>query len=410
MAKKKTRSWGRLLTLLVMLLILSYIGYQIYRSAFSVIKTELAVNYSVHESIEAEGLVFRTETVIPSTANGHLYYTVKNGARVAKNGVIASVYSSENDGFLADQIDKVDAHIEILRNLQSNDSSMHVTLDIIETQLSSALNTLIADAGDGLFENADASKSELLSLLSKKQIITGKAVDFSAEIAKLEQEKKDLESQYRSAISVIKAPVAGYFVDNVDGYESVLSGIDPLTLTTGKLRELITMEPQPTDGGGAGKIVGGYEWYFACVVPDSFYNTLSVGSSISLKMTFVSEEEVPVTVAACNKDNEGNLAVVFRCAYMSEELSDIRKETAQLLIVRHSGLKVPKRAIVINDEMQAGVYIRSGNVAVFRKIDQLYSEPADYVISKVTDESGYLQLYDDIIVSGKGLYDGKTID
>lgn len=409
MAKKRTRSWGRLLTLLAVLLILSYIGYQIYRSVFSVIKTELAVNYSVHESIEAEGLVFRTETVIPSAANGHLYYTVKNGARVAKNGVIASVYSSENDGFLADRIDEVNAHIEILRNLQSNDSSTHVTLDIIETQLSSVLNTLIADAGDGLFENADASKSELLSLLSKKQIITGKAVDFSAEIVKLEQEKKDLESQYRSAISVIKAPVAGYFVDNVDGYESVLSGIDPLTLTTGKLRELITMEPQPT-GGGAGKIVGGYEWYFACVVPDSFYNTLSVGSSISLKMNFVSEEEVPVTVAACNKDNEGNLAVVFRCAYMSEDLSDIRKETAQLLIVRHSGLKVPKRAIVINNELQAGVYIRSGNVAVFRKIDQLYSEPADYVISKVTDESGYLQLYDDIIVSGKGLYDGKTID
>ncbi len=409
MANKKTRSWSRLLTLLSVLLILGYIGYQIYRSAFSAIKTELAVNYSVYESIEAEGLVFRSETVIPATANGHLYYTVKNGARVAKNGVIASVYSSENDGFLAERINEIDAHIAILRNLQSNDSSAHVTLDIIETQLSNAVNTLITDAGDGLFENAQSSKSDLLSLLSKKQIITGKSVDFSAEIAKLEQEKKDLKSQYHSAISVIKAPVAGYFVDNVDGYESVLSSIDPLTLSTGKLRELITMQTQPTNGG-AGKIVGGYEWYFACVVPDSFYNALSVGSSISLIMNFVSEEEVPVTVAACNKDNEGNLAVVFRCAYMSEELSDIRKETAQLLIVRHSGLKVPKRAIVINDEMQAGVYIRSGNVAVFRKIDQLYSEPADYVISKVTDEYGYLQLYDDIIVSGKGLYDGKTID
>lgn len=104
------------------------------------------------------------------------------------------------------------------------------------------------------------------------------------------------------------------------------------------------------------------------------------------------------------------LAVVFRCAYMSEDLSDIREETAQLLLVRHTGLRVPKRAIVIDDEMQAGVYIRSGNVAAFRKINQLYSEPADYVICEVMDQSGYLQLYDDIIVSGKGLYDGKTID
>ena len=369
----------------------------------------MAVNYSVYESVEAEGLIFRSETVIPSAGNGHCYYTVTNGARVAKDGVIASVYSSENDGLLAQQISEIDAHIAILRGLQSNDSSAHITLDIIDTQLMVTLNALIADAGDGMFKQTGSVKNDLLSLLSKKQIITGKTVDFSAEIAKLEQKKKELSAQYRSALSVIKAPVAGYFVDNVDGYETMLSSVDPLALSVSELRELISAQPSVTDQG-AGMIVGGYEWFFACVVPDSFYNTLSVDSSISLKMNFVSDEEIPVTVAACNKDNEGNLAVVFRCANMSEELSDIRKETAQLLIVRHSGLKVPKRAIVINDSMEAGVYIRSGNMAVFRKIEQIYSEPADYVISKIADESGYLQLYDDIIVSGKGLYDGKSIE
>ena len=59
--------------------------------------------------------------------------------------------------------------------------------------------------------------------------------------------------------------------------------------------------------------------------------------------------------------------------------------------------------------MQAGVYIRSGNVVAFRKIEQEYSEPADYVICKETDESGWLHLYDDVIVGGRGLYDGKII-
>ncbi len=408
MTKTKNRSWQRLLTVLIVLALLGYIGYQAYRSIFSGIKMELAVNYSIYESIETQGLIFRSETVIPSK-NGNIYYTVKNGARIAKDGVIASVYSSENDGLLADQLEEVDARIAMLRDLQNNDSSTHITLDIIDTQLNNSLNALIADAGDGSFEEAESAKSNLLSLLSKKQIITGKKVDFSAEIAKLEQRKKDLKSQYHAPLSVIRAPVAGYFVDNTDGYESIVSATDPLTLTTDKLGELLSMEPQDSTAS-AGKIVGGYEWYFACVVPDAYYNTLAVGNALSIKMNFVSDEEVPVTVAACNKDNNGKLAVVFRCAYMSEQLSDIRKETAQLLVVRHSGLRVPKCAIVIDDDMQAGVYIRSGNVAAFRKIDQLYSEPADYVICKIKDESGYLQLYDDIIVSGKGLYDGKTID
>lgn len=408
MGKIKNRSWQRLITAVVVLALLGYLGYQIYRGVFSGIKTELAVNYSVYESIEAQGLILRTETVIPSK-NGHIYYTVQNGTRVAKDGVIASVYSSENDGLLADQIEEIDERLALLRTLQTNDSSTHITLDIIDTQLTDSVNSLIADVGDGVFSSADTVESDLLSLLSKKQIVTGKPVDFSAEIAKLEQKKKDLQSQYHAALSVIRAPVAGYFVDSTDGYESALSSLDPLSLTTEKLRELLSVEAQSADAA-AGKVVGGYEWYFACIVPDAYYNALAVGTSLSLKMNFVSDDEVPVTVAACNKDTDGKIAVVFRCAYMSEELSDIRKETAQLLLVRHSGLRVPKRAIVINDEMQAGVYIRSGNVATFRKINQLYSEPADYVICEVTDESGYLQLYDDIIVSGKGLYDGKTID
>ena len=409
MNRRKVKPWGRVLVVLSALLILGYLGYQVYRSIFSGIKTELAVNYSVYESIEAEGLVIRSETVIPSNVSGELYYTVDNGARVAKNGVIASVYASENDGYLADQINELDNRISLLKNLQTNNSSSHITLDIIETQLGNSLYALISDYGDGVFENDKSHKTDLLSLLSKKQLVTGKNIDFSAEIAKLEQKKSELKSQYNAPLSVIKAPVAGYFVDNVDGYESLLSELDPLKLTTDRVQELLSMESQ-VYSDGVGKIVGGYEWFFACTVSDSYYSTLSVGTSLALRMSFVSDEEIPVTVVACNKDTKGNMAVVFRCAYMSEVLSDIRTETAQILIVRHNGLKVPKRAIVINDAMEAGVYIRSGNVVAFRKIDQLYSEPADYVICAVTDKPGYLQLYDDIIVSGKGLYDGKTIN
>lgn len=411
MSKKKNNNtfWRKLLSFLIVLGVLTYIGFQTYRSIFSGIETELAVNYSVYESFETEGLVIRTETVIPSTVNGHVYYTVQNGTRVSKDGVIASVYSSEEDGLLLDKIEDLETRIEVLRTLNSNDSSTHVTLDIIETQLTNSLNSLIGSVSDGVFTVPVGVKTELLSLMSKKQIVTGKSVDFTDEIARLEQEQKDLKAQYNKPLSVIKAPVAGYFADTVDGYESVLSSIDPLTLTADKFNELLSM-PLDVPAASAGKIVGGYEWHFACVVPDTYYNMLAVGNSLSLKMTFVSDTEVPVTVVTSKKSGDGNLLVVLRCAYMSEELADIRLETAQLLMVRHNGLKVPKRAIVIDDQMQAGVYVRSGNVAQFRKIKQLYSEPADYVICEVVDESDYLQLYDDIIVKGKGLYDGKTID
>lgn len=409
MSKKNKRAGHKLLSVFLVLGVLTYVGFQVYRSVFSGVDTELAVNYSVYESYEAKGIVIRAETVIPNNVDGHVYYTVENGARVSKDGVIASVYSSEKDGLLLEQIEDVQSRIDILRSLQSNDSSSHVTLDIIDTQLVNSIGLLISGVNDGMFDVRDGVKSELLSLMSKKQLITGKAPDFTAELAHLEKTKKELEKQYRNPLSVIKAPVAGYFADTVDGYESVLSSVNPSKLTVEKFNKIMTMSVDKP-AVSTGKIVGGYEWYFACMVPDTYYNMLSEGSAFSLKMTFVSDDEVPVTVVSTDKGTDGKMLVVLRCAYMSEELADIRMETAQLLMVRHTGLKVPKRAIVIDEDMQAGVYVRFGNIVSFRKIKQLYSEPADYVICEQVDESGYLHLYDDIIVSGRGLYDGKAID
>jgi hypothetical protein len=93
---------------------------------------------------------------------------------------------------------------------------------------------------------------------------------------------------------------------------------------------------------------------------------------------------------------------------MNAELATIRKESVEIQLVEHTGMKVPKRAIVVQDE-ETGVFVRSGNVVAFRKIKQSYSEPADYVICEIVEEDGYLRLYDDIIVGGRDLYDGKII-
>lgn len=403
------KDWSyRILAAVLIIALLFYFGFQVYRSVFDAVSTELATMHSVYESIETKGLVFRTETIIPAVNSGHVFYTVENGTRVSKGGVIASVYNSPDDGLLEQQMADIDQQIEALQALAAGNATEHLSLDLVETQLDSTVNDLVRDVADGVFDSGTEYRSSLISLLSKKQIITGTAVDFSGTISALQAEKTALRERYSSAIASVKAPVAGYFADRTDGYESVLADVDLSALSVEQLQGYLDMDITPSDIG-SGKIVGGYEWYMACIVSDAHYNSLAVGSSLSLRMSFVTDDEIPVTVTACKKDNVGNMAVVFRCAYMSEALSTIRDETVEIQMVRHTGLKVPKRAIVINEEMEAGVYIRSGNVVSFRKIDQLYSEPADYVICAETTQSGYLKLYDDIIVEGRGLYEGKII-
>lgn len=406
--KKKKRQQGWITFGLIAALLL-YGGYQLYRGVFATIKTEQTALYSVYESIDAEGLVFRSETVIPAAESGSVYFTIENGTRVSKGGTIAQIYASEQDGLAEQDMQDLDTQIAALKSIQADRGSSHLNLNLINAQISSSVNELVRQVS-GYAAEADISevRAKLLSSLSKKQIVTGGAIDLTATIAALEEKKQNLNASYNRALRTVSAPVAGYFADKTDGYEALLADIEPVDLTAEQLRGFLDAEP-PTPQPSNGKIVSGYEWYFACFVPDSYYNTLSAGKELSLRMSFVTDEEIPVTVAAGSRADNGQMLVVFRCAYMSEALSTIRREAVQILLVKHTGLKVPKRAIVIDESMQAGVYIRYGNIVSFRKIDQIYSEPADYVISRETDEKGYLHMYDDIIVGGRGLYDGKII-
>ena len=408
MTKKSRKGWSKLATFALCCVVIAYIGFQVYRSVFSHVDTELAVVHSVYESIEAEGLVYRTETVIPATNSGYTYYAIENGTRVAKNNVIASVYADANSGRLEQEIEQIDQQIRAFKAIQADASSERITLDTINEQTKNALYRLVQDTELFTFSDVAESPFDILSLLSKRQIVTGKAVDLSSKIQELESEKQSLKSQFKAAKSKIYAPVAGYFADRTDGFETVLLPDTLEDVSVATLQELM-QTPPTTDSATAGKIVSGYEWYMACILPDSYYNVLGVGKQLSLRMSFVLDESVPATVYACNKDNNGNIAVVFRCDYMSAELATIRKEAVEIQLVEHVGLKVPKRAIVIDEDQQAGVYIRFGNTVAFRKIEQQFSEPAEYVICKEVAEDGYLRMYDDIIVGGRDLYDGKII-
>ncbi len=409
MKRNKRSVVEKLLTVLLVILVMAYISYQAYRSVFNAVETELATSHSVYESFDTQGIVFRAETIIPPASGGHLYYMIENGTRVAKDSAIAAIYSDPQHGRIKQQIEELDQQIADLRSIEADGSSGRITLDVLNEQLDNALFTMIASVDNGVFDDMEQRKSSLLSLLSKRRLVTGDTVDFSKKIAELENEKKALQASYKQAKSVIDAPIAGYFADKTDGYENMVS-IDELDgMTVEALQEQLTLQPSVV-AETAGKIVGGYEWYMGCIVPDSYYNALGEGNTLTLRMAFVTDEEIPVVVHSCKKDNAGNMAVIFRCDYMSKELSTIRLEEVQIQLVSHTGLKVSKRAIVLDENQQTGVYVRTGNIATFRKIKQIYSEPADYVICEEVKESGYLKVYDDVIVGGRGLYDGKIID
>jgi hypothetical protein len=282
-------------------------------------------------------------------------------------------------------------------------------LSILNTQIDRAVAEIVQAGNVAALGEMEQLKQKTLGFLNKKQMVTGKSIDFSAKINQLQQQRTKLAAAYRPSTDTVKAPAAGYFVNTVDGFEGLLKVDTVLDMTTDNIRTALQSNPVTDSNGYAGKIVRDYSWYLACVVPGEYATTLAKGKKLHILLPFVTDEEIPVTVVACNRDANGELAVVLECVNMSEELSVIRQESMEILLVEHSGLRVPKKAITTNDAQEIGVYIRSGDLVRFRKIEQKYSEAADYVICTDKGETGYLRLYDDVIVEGTNLYDGKLI-
>lgn len=398
----------RLATIVAALALLLYVGYQGYQMLFSSVQTETVYSYSVYKTVDAQGLIIRSETPVTGQTNGYVYYSVANGERIAKSGKIAEVYKSEEDALAYQQLLQLDEEIADLEAIEAQGAANRVNLDLINKQMSSQVGDLVKAMHSSKVGDLQDARSQLLSLINKQQITTGKVSSFSECINSLKQQRSSLASSHAGAQSAISSPVAGYFVSEVDGYEETLPYDKAANMTVADIRKALTEKPSVDSSQYIGKVVGDYEWYMACVVSEADAVHLRIGTSLTVLMPFVTDEAIPMEVVAVNQDKQGSVAVVFQCARMSEVLSSVRTETVRIQIERYEGLRVPKSALVFDENNEAGVYVRVGNTATFRKVNILYSA-SDYSICEESSESGSLKLYDDIIIGGKGLYDGKII-
>ena len=85
-----------------------------------------------------------------------------------------------------------------------------------------------------------------------------------------------------------------------------------------------------------------------------------------------------------------------------------RRETIQIRLKEYTGLRVASSAVRVVDGVR-GVYVLSGIAAKFKPVNILYSNANFTICETDTTKSSSLKLYDEVIVEGKDLYDGKMV-
>lgn len=399
----------RLVAVLVALVLLSYVGYQCFTVFYSAVELETVTSRTVYDTLDVQGVAIRSERVLTQSVDGYIYYTVTNGDRVAKDGAIASVYRTEADALAEQEYAQLTEEMTALQTLQKQGNASKASLDSVNRQIRQIQQQIVACVQEGDWEGATGCRAELSELLNRQQLITGKTTDFSQRLNELTAQREQLKGTFQQAVGSVSSPVAGYFVSKVDGYESMLPYESALSLTVEEVQTILSATPAPADTQSIGKVVGDYEWYLACVVPTDRLTELSEGTELSVRLPFVTEETVPVTVEKINRDKD-SAVVLLQCSYMSEALSSVRCEQVQILLEEHTGLYVPDSAMRFNEAKEPGVLIRRGNTLQFRRVRVLYyNDTGKYSICDPTGGDGYLELYDDMVIGGKNVYDGKIV-
>lgn len=381
-----------------------YLGVQIHSGLIDPVTTDTVYPYSAYTGYDTTGFVIRNETVINESVGGVLSFEVSDGGRVSKGGTVARVYSSSQEADNRIKAEELDKRIATLEKIQVYNDVNAADLSTVNHKIGEALGKVIAATQNGKVDSTEYYDI-LLENMARRQIITGQATDFNGLLSSLKAERDALVSS-GSASDKVVSPVSGYVIYTVDGYENAINtdSLDTLSADT-----LSGLRKETVSDTAVCKIVGDYEWYIAATVSFAESLNLKQDGKVTLRTGLQSVPELTATVKYINKQAVGDKAVaVFSCDSMNNELAQIRNIDITVVVEEHSGLKVDNRAIRIVDG-QKGVYVLLASQVKFIPVEVIWSGENYSIVKQEATEKRVLRIYDEIIVKGKSLYDGKII-
>lgn len=420
----------KIMSALVAVLLFIYLGYQIYNSHYSPVQTETASYATTSDTVQANGIVIRKESLIPGKGNGVVDYVIPNGGNVANGGKVAQIYANAQSAAAQQQLQGLDDQIAKLQKLETPGDTYAASPESINKQIDLKLIEMLGNVNTCEYSDLSTAREDFLYLVNERQIVTEKVTNFNTRINALKSQRDALASSNSQPTGSITAPAAGYFINKVDGYETAFDYSKVLNLTSDEIEAQQTAKPA-IQTGAIGKISADYYWYFACVLPEDQASRFKLGNTVSVQFPFVSNETVPATVAAVNQAAKAKeAAVILQSNYMNSAIAAIRNETAQIQIAEYTGVRVSQKAIHFESVSKTtkdkngksttvkkdvkGVYVMQGNQVLFKQVFPLYStdtyvicDPNPAAADLMTDTT--VKLSDEVVIEGTDLYDGKVV-
>ena len=391
---------------LIVVLLSVYFVAQWYLINRNKIETVKANEGFINDSILTMGIICREETVISNVQDGYFYYNVENGHRVSSGMLIGQVYSDESDISNINKSNLLETQIENLEEAENFMASVNVDISITRRQLSNDMVVMSQQLASGEYRNVYDDLQDLLLSLNKINVAMNREGDISGTKETLKSHNRDINSWISSPIQSIYSPTSGYFMNNIDGYENIASVDNFKNITYAEGIDII-LNPIEEPQNGYGKMITDYKWSLCTYVTPQQAEKLYQGQKIRLSLDSQQNEYHTVTVDSIIPKDD-NVLVILKSTTMNKQAAASRIVESEILFSQYRGIKIPKTAIrIVDGEM--GVYVKFSKLVIFKKVNPVYQDE-NYVILPLTVEAGNeVELYDDIIVKGVNLYDGKYL-
>lgn len=402
----------KLVASILMLFLLFYVGYQIFRYTGGSVKTETVYAYTVSQTLSARALIFRDETVLEETGAGVQSCLYEDGERVQVGQPVVEYLAGASGSGNRSRLRETQWEIAMLEEAQNTSLSHFSNAEALGRDIKQQLNRVVQMSASGNYAQVAEVRPVLVSLLNKRQVATGKENDFNSRIGSLALERDALSSSSgRDVNSVVNTPMSGYYAKPVDGLETVLTLELARTAGQEELLELLENPPAAGSKAGSGRIVTSQNWYVAVTVDKYDIQWVQQGQSLELRFEN-SAAQVPALIDRVLVSNEQDQAVlVLHCNNVSADTINLRSAQVSLVFTQYTGLRVNASHLRFQ-EGERGVYTLENNVISFKRLDPIYEEPGFLLSRQPVDpyDTVTLRQYDQIVTKGLELEDGKIVE
>lgn len=407
---KQGSKYLKVITVVLAVMVVSYILYNVAHSMRSGVATAQAVLFSASDSLDTEGLVIRQEEVLSAEYNLVLPMR-EEGEKVAAGSTVALSLRS------LQARDRQDRILQIREDLQQLELALSYQSQLadnaaVTAKIDEATAVFASQVADGRLDSAEAVGQSLKSLILRRELGTDDTAALEAQIESLEQELQDLQDENVGEAKPVVAATSGYYSQTVDGYEAILTPEYANNMSIAEFGQIWDGKNDPeVPKLSAGRLIASPEWYYATLVPVKRLEKLSLGDTLTVVLKGESNRELEMTVVRLEKTGEEQGLLVLRCSRSLAAVSDLRRTEALVVFRSYSGVRVPKEAVCYDEEADtAGVYILENGRAIWKSVTLLFDVGDAYIAELDQTSTKNLWPGDLILPRTENLFDGKVVE